>query len=248
MTYVLWGGAAVVGAVVLYQLMMRANLKLVARYMSWIIGGIVALLTALLLVRGQIGIASVTGYVAFMILRFGRIGPWSFESYEVGEDNESAVKSRYISMTLDHDTGAVEGRVVAGGFKGSNLMDLDEEQTRLLLAEVSTDPDSLALLETWLDRNRAGWREHFEHAAWSETATVQPTSVQSPRLCADCHSPRAITTCGRWPAVRSGPRISRRVAIASVDIVSASGAPEYQCQTSAESTRCQRPAGPPSSR
>jgi DnaJ-domain-containing protein 1 len=168
MGYVLWGGAAIVGAVVLYQLMMRANLKLVARYMRWIIGGMVALITAFLLVRGQVAIAGFTGYVAFVILRYGRVGPWSFESSEIGEDNASAVKSRYISMTLDHETGTVEGRVVAGAFKGSNLIDLDEEQTRLLLAEVSADPDSLALLETWLDRNRAGWREYFAGEAWAD--------------------------------------------------------------------------------
>jgi DnaJ-domain-containing protein 1 len=40
-------------------------------------------------------------------------------------------------------------------------MDLGEYDTRELLAEVAGDPDSLALLETWLDKNRAGWREYF---------------------------------------------------------------------------------------
>ena len=37
-------------------------------------------------------------------------------------------------------------------------------------------------------------------------ATVQPTSVQSPRLSAACHSPAGTIACGRSPAARSGPR------------------------------------------
>jgi len=119
------------------------------------------LLTAFLLVRGQIGIASVTGYLAYMIIRHGRIGRWNLEGTTPSEDNESAVKSRFISMSLDHDTGEVEGKVVAGAFRGANLLDLGEDEARMLLAEVSADADSLALLETWLDRNRAGWREYF---------------------------------------------------------------------------------------
>jgi DnaJ-domain-containing protein 1 len=64
-------------------------------------------------------------------------------------------------MTLDHGSGSVEGRVLSGAFKGRNLIDLDEIQTRRLLDEVTADPDSLALLETWLDKNRPGWREYF---------------------------------------------------------------------------------------
>ena len=179
MNYLLLGGAAVVGALVLYQLLFKADLRKVVRYMRWIVGGAVALLTALLLFRGQVGPASITGYLAFMILRFGRVGPWSFESSTIGEDNESTVRSRFITMTLDHDTGEVVGKVVAGAFKGADLGNLGEEETRQLLSEVTSDPDSLALLETWLDKNRAGWREYFagEEAAGAssgEAAAVDP--------------------------------------------------------------------------
>src|SRR5690606_23614029 len=127
----------------------------------WGVGGLLAALTGFLLLRGQIGIASITGPVAFMILRFGRIGRFSFEGTTPSDDNESTVRSRYISMKLDHDTGEVEGRVTSGAFRGRDLMDLGEDDTRALLDEVSTDPDSLALLEAWLDRHRAGWREYF---------------------------------------------------------------------------------------
>lgn len=179
MNYLLIGGAAVVGALVLYQILFRSDLRKVVRYMRWIVGGAVALLTALLLFRGQVGVASVTGYLAFMILRFGRVGPWSFEGSTIGQDNESTVRSRFITMTLDHDTSEVVGKVVAGVFKGADLGDLGEQETRQLLSEVASDPDSLALLETWLDKNRAGWREYFAgeeaaDASSGEAATADP--------------------------------------------------------------------------
>lgn len=162
MNTILIVGAALIGLLVLFQLVRKADLRKLVRSVRWIVGGLAAVLTAFMLLRGQVAIASVTGYAAFSILKFGRLGPWSFESDELGEDNQSAVRSRYITMTLDHDAGTVEGKVIAGAFRGADLMDLGEDETRQLLDEVAADPDSLALLQTWLDKNRAGWREYFD--------------------------------------------------------------------------------------
>ncbi len=167
MSYVLIGGAALIGVLVLYQLVRKTDLRKLVRWLRWGVGGAIALLTGFLLLRGQVGIASVTGYVAYSILRFGRIGPLVLDS-GISEANESKVTSRYFAMTLDHDSGAVAGRVTAGPFAGADLIDLGEDETRQLLAEVADDPDSLALLETWLDRNRAGWREYFAEQAGAE--------------------------------------------------------------------------------
>jgi DnaJ-domain-containing protein 1 len=53
----------------------------------------------------------------------------------------------------------VTGKVIYGEFQGIDLIDLDEAESRRLLRAVANDPDSLSLLETWLDKNRSGWRE-----------------------------------------------------------------------------------------
>lgn len=161
MQYLLIGGGAVIALMVLYQVLRNVKVRTMARWFRWFVGGVLALFTAFLLFRGQIGIASVTGPLAFIVLRYGRIGRFSFEGTTLGEDNESSVRSRFITMTLDHESGTIEGRVVAGAFRGADLAELGEDDTRLLLAEVAIDSDSLALLETWLDKNRAGWREYF---------------------------------------------------------------------------------------
>ena len=174
-------GAALIGALILFQVIRRVNVRKLVRFSRYAVGGILAALTALLLMRGQIMLASFTGPAAFVILRYGRLGRFSFESTTPSDDNASEVKSRFIRMKLDHDTGTVEGRVVAGAFRGVDLIELGELETRQLLAEVANDTDSLALLETWLDKNRSGWREYFaeqdseaESGGWSSGVTVDP--------------------------------------------------------------------------
>ena len=79
-------------------------------------------------------------------------------------------------------------------------------------------------------------------------ATVQPTSVHAPRLVAVCQWPAGTTICGRWPARRSGPRWLAGASCPLGEIVSTSGAPAYQCQTSTASTRCHSETSPAPSR
>ena len=177
MTYVLIGGAALVGLMVLYQLIRRADVRKLVRGLRWVTGGAAALLTGFLLLRGQVGIASITGYAAFSILYQGRLGPLVFDTGVSGA-NQSSVKSRHFAMTLDHDSGDGSGGVLAGECAGADLIDLGEAETRRLLAEVEADPDSLALLETWLDRNRAGWREYFAETAGAASGSAGPVDEE----------------------------------------------------------------------
>lgn len=170
MQYVLIGGGALLALMVVLQFTRNSTPRKLARLMRWVIGGLLVAVSALFALRGQVGLVTFTGPVAYMILRYGRIGNFSFEGTEVSEDNESAVRSRFISMTLDHDTGEVSGRVIAGRFRGRDLFNLDEIETRMLLDEVARDSDSLSLLETWLDKNRAGWREYFGGSGGTQDA------------------------------------------------------------------------------
>jgi hypothetical protein len=74
---------------------------------------------------------------------------------------QSRVEARFVSMTLDHDTGEMRGRVLEGRFAGRDLRDLSLEQLVGLLAEYSReDEESAALLRAYLDRVHGdAWQE-----------------------------------------------------------------------------------------
>lgn len=75
-----------------------------------------------------------------------------------GGPDVSTVRSLWLDMTLDHDTGDLDGSVLRGERAGRRLSDLDEAALMALRDDVSGDPDSLRLLEAYLDRRVAGWR------------------------------------------------------------------------------------------
>lgn len=68
-------------------------------------------------------------------------------------DQTSDVRSAYLHMTLDHETGAMGGTVIDGAFAGRRLDELSKVELMALLKEVRVaDADGARLLEAWLDR------------------------------------------------------------------------------------------------
>ena len=70
------------------------------------------------------------------------------------------MRSAFLEMELDHDTGAMRGVILAGPRAGTQLEALDVATLVGLLAEI--DEESRALLAAYLDRRDAGWREHAQ--------------------------------------------------------------------------------------
>lgn len=71
----------------------------------------------------------------------------------------SDVETPFLRMSLDHASGAMDGLVLAGDFKGRRLSELTPAQLLALLAELRVaDGDSAALLESYLDALHADWR------------------------------------------------------------------------------------------
>lgn len=77
----------------------------------------------------------------------------------------SDVTTEHLRMTLHHETGQMTGTVLTGPFATRDLDDLEPEERMDLWRQVQTDPDSLRLYETWLDRTDPDWREQAGGAA-----------------------------------------------------------------------------------
>lgn len=69
----------------------------------------------------------------------------------------SQVRTATILMSLDHESGRIDGEVLAGSLAGRTLSSLSSEELRSLYAECrANDPEALRLLEAYVARERAG--------------------------------------------------------------------------------------------
>jgi hypothetical protein len=129
-------------------------------------GGVLGMIGAfLLLLRGRIGLAAaLAGMMAnFAGWRTTSGGP-STGFRNVGEGaragRSSTARSAMVEMQLDHDSGAMTGRVLAGAYAGRAVETLSRPELVALRRELMLDdPDGARLLEAYLDRRFAGWRE-----------------------------------------------------------------------------------------
>ena len=65
-------------------------------------------------------------------------------------------------MELDHESGQLDGTVLTGALEGRRLSSLGETELLGLYAETAADSESAQLLEAYLDRRVAGWRERAQ--------------------------------------------------------------------------------------
>ncbi|RRD01146.1 DnaJ domain-containing protein [Amphritea balenae] len=83
-----------------------------------------------------------------------------YQSNKQTKGNSSEVSSRILTMTLDHDSGNLEGTVIEGPLKDRQLNSLSEQEFIQLLNYCrQQDPQSARLLETYLDKRFGdSWR------------------------------------------------------------------------------------------
>jgi hypothetical protein len=124
-------------------------------------GGIAALAGAVFLTtRGQVGLAVPLGFAGLSLLGWvpGMASLGKRMSKSTGQTSQ--VRSDFVEMELDHDTGAMRGRILKGRMEGVTLDALDVTTLMSLLPEI--DDESRALLMAYLDRREPTWREHAD--------------------------------------------------------------------------------------
>jgi hypothetical protein len=142
----------------------KADPKQAAQLLRFLGGGAVLIFAAFLLLRGEIGIAIPVGVFGLGLLGWISWWPASFGGRTQKSPGQvSRVRSAFLEMELDHDTGAMHGRILVGRYEGVALDALDPPTLVGLLGEI--DDDSRQLLMAYLDRRDPRWREYAQRDA-----------------------------------------------------------------------------------
>jgi DnaJ-domain-containing protein 1 len=147
----------------------KADPKQAARALRAIGGGAALLLAAFLLFRGEIGVAIPVGVFGLGLLGWVSMPATFAARTQRSTGQASRVRTAFLEMELDHDSGNMNGRVLAGSHQGASLDALDRATLVKLLVEI--DDDSCDLLATYLDRREPGWREYAQRDAGAAGGT-----------------------------------------------------------------------------
>jgi hypothetical protein len=140
----------------------KADPKQAAKLMRSLGGAAALLFAAFLLIRGEIGPAVTVGVLGLGLL--GWVALWPLNIFgprlQTATGQVSRVRTAFLEMELDHATGRMRGRILAGPHQGTALDALDVATLAGLLGAI--DAGSRDLLAAYLDRRQPGWREHAQ--------------------------------------------------------------------------------------
>jgi hypothetical protein len=161
--------AGVVAVILLYSLLQMfraANPVVLARVLK-IGGGIVALAVAAFTgIKGELAVAIPLGVFGAGLLGWSPFGASGFPNLSgifTGAGSRrspgqtSRVRSEFLDMILDHDSGELSGQFVTGPYAGHELGEFDLPQLTAMIP--GFDAESVALLESYLDRRFPAWRQ-----------------------------------------------------------------------------------------
>jgi hypothetical protein len=177
MTSFFLGLVLVVGAWWLLKAFANAQPAKVRGLVRKVGGGAIIAFSGFLALKGQISTA-----MPLFLFGLGLMGqqmmfpngmPWQRKT----PGQKSRVATGLLAMELEHDSGTMDGEVLAGPFRGRRLSSLTLAEAQRLHAETVGIPDqSRALLEAWIERTHPEWRE-----VWNAGARAQ-TSAPTPRM------------------------------------------------------------------
>ncbi|GGK39934.1 DnaJ domain-containing protein [Salinarimonas ramus] len=166
MITLMYGLAAFVAFWWLMRAFAKSNPKDLSRLVKRIGGGALIAVSVLLAVRGRIDMAILTsGFGAWLL---GWSLPWARAIPGLGGGSKSSgqvsrVRSAMLEMELCHDSGDMDGTVLAGSHSGKRLSQLDEAALQELYREAAArDADGVRLLQAYFDRRFPGWRENAQ--------------------------------------------------------------------------------------
>ena len=170
---ILLGAAALAILLLLVRLYVGADPKALVKALRYVGAGILLLIALALFFTERIGAAFFVAAAAWSLFTNGHLWPggWPHYGFPGGwgggaksqPGQSTSVRTGWIEVELDHDTGEMNGTVLQGAYAGRALGDLSANDAIALYREAGgADNETARLLEAWLDRRFPDWRNAFQ--------------------------------------------------------------------------------------
>jgi hypothetical protein len=179
MLYFLGGFAILCGLLLLGWAFVNTSAARLARVLKWAGIGLIVTVVLALAVSGRL--AMLLGIAAALVPLLYRLRSTIGGLYGPAVGNNSTVETPFVRMSLDHDTGNMEGTVLQGSFAGMRVGELSRDEMLALLRECRTsDEEGARLIEAYLDRADPNWRAdlHGSQAGGSAHAATSDVTVE----------------------------------------------------------------------
>lgn len=168
MVYFLAGCALLLLLVFAARGLSKANPRALAFGMRKAAGVALFVVAGFLALRGALPIAIPIAAFALSLVGGGAAGGFGggFGSAQKSQGQTSHVETERLEMELDHDSGYMDGKVLAGRFAGRALSSLSDREAIELYNDFAGDRlKEASLMEAYLDWRVADWRERAEDDA-----------------------------------------------------------------------------------
>ena len=160
--YLLLALALLVGSVLLVRWFISANPRDILKVLRWVAIVLLTGFTLFMVFAGrQVWFSLLLFLLIPLLLNAKAVRQRMKAARGPAPGQASEVNTRFLRMTLYHDSGMMDGVVLEGYFKGRRLGDLTTEELLELWRDYQIqDAQSAAVLEAYLDRTAGGdWRE-----------------------------------------------------------------------------------------
>jgi hypothetical protein len=168
---ILLGAVALFAIVLLLRAFVGADPKALMKALRYAGAIGLALFAVGLVLMDRIGAAVFVASAAWGLFSGGHIWPGGWPRFNVGARSGSSpgqttsVRTGWIEMELDHDSGDMRGTILRGAHAGQRLDQLDRDALLAFYRDAGgQDSETARLLEAYLDRMLGGDRREPPHA------------------------------------------------------------------------------------
>lgn len=165
MQYLILGVALLAGLLLSARWFVSADTRTLVKVLKWVLFGVIVAVALLFLFTGRLAMAlwAIPALLPWFI-RFRQAARSAKNTARAagigGKGNASRVTSAFLEMTLDHESGDMDGVVLSGRHRGRALSDLTRDELVGLHTDYAAqDGESARLLAAYLDRNHPDWRD-----------------------------------------------------------------------------------------